>query len=168
MLLDLVVYHKQNAAINRIKEVRPLHAYQTVQSDPRKSSIAIFICEILNKAVKEEPYSAEIFEFLFESMKALDYSATGYENFHLMFLIKLSRFLGFGAHQPNEIIGPSAMSDEEEKLVAILLTCRYDTPVVMTQLQRRNVLDALIRFYTDHIDTLGEIKSVQILREVMS
>lgn len=167
-LLDLVVYHKQNANINRIREIRSLHTYHTLQTDPRKSSIALFICEILNKTVKEEVHSEEIFEFLYDSLIALDYSEASYENFHLMFLIKFSRYLGFGASLANEIIGPSVLTAEEETLLKELMPCRYDTLIRMTNLQRRNLLDVLIRFYGDHIDTLGEIRSVQVLRDIMS
>src|SRR6185369_7455791 len=53
-LLDLIVYYKENANIKRIKEIRCVHQYQTVQTDVRKSSIGMFLNEILNKTVKEE------------------------------------------------------------------------------------------------------------------
>src|SRR6478609_8208102 len=63
-LLELVVYHRPNANINRIKEVRCLHPYQTITSDVRKSAIALFLNELVNKTVKEESHAAELGEFL--------------------------------------------------------------------------------------------------------
>src|SRR6478609_5373911 len=71
-LLDLVVYYKENANIKRIKEVRCLHQYQTLQTDVRKSSIGMFINEILNKTVKEENHAQEVFNFLCDSLIFLD------------------------------------------------------------------------------------------------
>src|SRR3954469_12504744 len=56
-LLDLVVYHRENANILRIKEVKCLRAYQDLTSDIKKSSIAMFINEILNKAVKDQSHA---------------------------------------------------------------------------------------------------------------
>ena len=53
-LLDLVVYHRENANINRIREIKCLYPYQTITTDIRKSAIAIFLNEVLNKTVKEE------------------------------------------------------------------------------------------------------------------
>src|SRR6478752_6569477 len=53
MLLDLVVYHKENAGIMRIKEVKSLYPYQTLFHDVYKSSVALFINEVLNKSVQE-------------------------------------------------------------------------------------------------------------------
>src|SRR5687768_16731291 len=51
-LLDLVVYYRENASIKRIKEIKCLHPYQTVTTDVRKSAVAMFINEVLNKTVK--------------------------------------------------------------------------------------------------------------------
>ena len=83
-LLDLVVYYKENANIKRIKEVRCQHQYQTVQTDIRKSSIGIFMNEVLNKSVKEENQAQELFNFLFDSLVSLDGLKNDFENFHLI------------------------------------------------------------------------------------
>ncbi len=166
-LLDLVVYYKENANIKRIKEVRCLHQYQTLQTDIRKSSIGMFINEILNKTVKEENHAQELFEFFLDSLIILDNQKTDYENFHLIFLIKLSRFLGFGAHESDEVLTRRLTGKEEEVLLKKLLTAEYGDTVVMTNTQRRVLLEILLRFYSAHMDTLGEIRSVQVLKEVM-
>jgi DNA repair protein RecO (recombination protein O) len=166
-LLDLVVYYKENANIKRIKEVRCLHQYQTLQTDVRKSSIAMFINEILNKTVKEEAHAHEQFEFLFDSLVALDEKKEGFENFHLVFLVKLSRFLGFGAHQVSDISQGIFTQQDEEELIEKLIEAEYKTVFTITQVQRRAMLDILLRFYSSHFDSLGEIRSVQVLKEVM-
>lgn len=167
-LLDLVVYYKENANIKRIKEVKCLHQYQSLAADLRKSTIAIFISEVLNKTVKDESHAQEIFEFLYHALILLDHQQTAIENFHLIFLIKLSRFLGFGAHQSDEILGARMLDQEEDNILKRLLQTDFTEVIPMTNLQRRNVLEAILRFYTLHIESLGEIKSVQVLREVMS
>jgi DNA repair protein RecO (recombination protein O) len=167
-LLDLVVYYKENASIKRIKEVKCLHQYQTLSGDIRKASLAMFINEILNKAVKDESHAREIFEFLLSALILLDHQETALENFHLIFLIKLSRFLGFGAHQSEEILGVRMLDREEEAVLNVLLTADFTESVSMTNTQRRNLLEAILRFYTIHIESLGEIKSIQVLKEIMN
>lgn len=167
-LLDLVVYYKENASIKRIKEFKCLHQYQTVSTDIRKSSLAIFINEILNKTVKDETHAQEIFEFLLHALILLDHQETNLENFHLIFLIKLSRFLGFGAHQSEEILGVRMLDQEEERILKELLTADFIESIPMLNVQRRNLLEAILRFYTMHIESLGEIRSIQILKEVMN
>lgn len=167
-LLDLVVYYKENANIKRIKEVKCAHQYQALTTDIRKSIIAIFISEMLNKTVKDETHAQEIFEFLFHALMLLDHQQNSVENFHLVFLIKLSRFLGFGAHQADEILGARILDSEEEAILKNLLQADFTEQIVMTNVQRRNLLEAILRFYTLHIESLGEIKSVQVLRDIMS
>lgn len=167
-LLDLVVYYKENASIKRIKEIKCLHAYQNIPADIRKSSLAIFINEMINRTVKDESHAQEIFEFLFHALILLDHQETNLENFHLIFLIKLSRFLGFGAHQSEEILGVRILNPEEEALLKRLITAEFTEFIPMTNEQRRDLLEAILRFYTLHIESLGEIKSIQVLKEVMS
>lgn len=167
-LLDLVVYYKENASIKRIREIKCLHAYQNIPGDIRKSSLAIFINEIINKTVKDESHAQEIFEYLFHALILLDHQESNLENFHLIFLIKLSRFLGFGAHQSEEILGARMLDREEEELLQKLLGAEFTEPILMSNQQRRSLLEAILRFYTLHIESLGEIKSIQVLKEIMS
>ncbi len=166
-LLDLVVYYKENANIKRIKEVRCLHQYQSLQTDIRKSSIGMFINEMLNKTVREENHAQELFEFFLDSLIFLDDQKSDFENFHLIFLVKLSRFLGFGAHHVDEVLSGRLSGKEEEKLLKKLIGAEYGDAFAITNLQRRALLEILLRFYSAHIDSLGEIRSVQVLKEVM-
>ncbi len=166
-LLDLVVYYKENASIKRIKEIKCLYPYQALTTDIRKSSIALFIGEMINKTVKDESHAQDIFDFLLHALIYLDQQEKDFENFHLIFLIKLSRYLGFGAHQAEEILGGRMLDPAEEEILKQLTETDFVTPLAITNTQRRNLLEAIIRFYTEHLDSLGEIKSVQVLREVL-
>jgi DNA repair protein RecO (recombination protein O) len=165
-LLDLVVYHRENASILRIKEVKCLYPFQTISSDIRKSSIALFICEVVNKAVKEESHAMELCEFLIRSLMSLDQLQHSVENFHLQFLIQLSRYLGFGPESPNEVLGGRMVSEEEEKTLKKFITSN-EIPSNVDYTSRANLLDALLRFYARHVENFGEMKSVQVLHEIL-
>jgi DNA repair protein RecO (recombination protein O) len=167
-LLDLVVYHRPQANINRIKEVRCLYPYQSITSDVRKSAIAIFLNELMNKTIKEESHAGELCSFVINSMIVLDTIDQGAENFHLLFMIKLSRLLGFGAFNVNEVLGVRVVDEETEKLIETMLMASYDDPLIMSNTKRREILDLLIKFYSDHLENLGEMRSLHVLREVLS
>ncbi len=166
-LLDMVVYYREHAHINRIKEIKCFHPYQTLYQDVRKSAVAMFINEIMNKTVKEESHAQELSDFLVDSLISLDNLSTSVENFHLIFMLKLSRLLGFGAHQVNEVVGGRPADIETEMIVEQLVSSEYDAIIPMTNILRRKVLDLLLRFYADHVDNLGEIRSVQVLKDVL-
>ncbi|GAB1444842.1 MAG: DNA repair protein RecO [Cyclobacteriaceae bacterium] len=165
-LLDLVVYHKENAGILRIKEATCAYPYHHLQSDPTKACIGMFINEVLNKTVKEQSHAGELCNFIFHSLIQLD-TLDQPENFHLIFLIKLSKFLGFGPFAKAEL-GALMLNKEEERVLDVLLESEYETITKVRNDQRRNLLDAFLRFYSNHIDAMGTIKSVQVLREVLS
>jgi DNA repair protein RecO (recombination protein O) len=167
-LLDLVIYHRENANINRIKEVKCLYPSHSLSTDIKKAALCMFISEIINKAIKEESHAKEIFNFLLNTLLTLDHQVDGYENFHLVFLLKLSRYLGFGAHAVAQITGSGTLAAETEDLFENLMRADYTTSFSITPAQRREILDLLLRFYTEHIETFGEIKSVQVLRDVLS
>jgi DNA repair protein RecO (recombination protein O) len=167
-LLNLVVYHREHANIERIKEISCLYAYQTLTADIKKSTMAMFLNEIINKTVKDESHTEEMFEFLSGSLIAIDELKDGYENAHLLFLIKLSRHLGFGPQFVNEVMGGRVTDKECEAVLKELLTAEYQQPMTITNVQRRNVLELILKFYAEHIENLGEIKSVQVLKDVLS
>jgi DNA repair protein RecO (recombination protein O) len=166
-LLDLVVYHKEQANILRIKEIKCLHQYQSLPTDIKKSAIAMFLTELVNKTIKDESHAHDLFAFLSDSMVRLDEMPSGYENFHLVFMIRLSRLLGFGAFSATDITGGNLADESTMSLISQLINSHYQQPVVLTMVQRREILDWLLRFYKAHIDSLGEFKSVDVLREVL-
>jgi len=165
-LLDLVVYHKENAGILRIKEVSCSHVYQSLLSDPKKSCIGLFVNEILNRTVKEESHTGALCNFISDSLLVLD-SLERAENFHLIFLIKLSKHLGFGPFAKAEL-SAWLLSGSEDVILDELLEADYHYQIKMNNDQRRNLLDAFIRFYGTHVEAFGTLKSVQVLREVLS
>jgi DNA repair protein RecO (recombination protein O) len=165
-LLDLVVYHRENANINRIKEIKCLYPYQSIHLDNKKSGVALFLNEVINKTIKEESHAEEICGFMIKSFVTLDQMESQVENFHLRFLLKLSRHLGFGAYKTNEILGPRIIDASTEQLLADLIDSDYPDVMTISNSQRRELLDILLRFYSDHVP-LGEVRSVQVLRDVI-
>ncbi len=166
-LLNLVVYHRENVNIERIKEASCLHPYRTLTTDIRKSTIALFINELLNKTIREESHAAEVFQFICDSLISLDQLPDGHENFHLIFMLKLSHFVGFGVTHSNELVGGRTASAETEALLPELLAASYETPLKIANTQRRAILDLLLKFYSEHIGHLGEFKSLPVLREIL-
>ena len=166
-LLDMVVYHKESASINRIKEVKCLYPYQHINNDVQKTTIALFLEELINKSIREESHASELCDFLVSSLIALDQTDKP-GNFHLIFMVKLSRHLGFQPQNVSEILVGRVLDPAEEDALQLLLRTGYHDPVPLNTAQRRNLLDALIRFYTTHVENFGTMKSLSVLREILS
>jgi DNA repair protein RecO (recombination protein O) len=166
-LLDMVVYHKESGGIMHIKEVKCFHPYQFINADVRKAAIAMFINEVLNKSVKEQSHVQDIFHFISEALIHLDLLERP-ENFHLQFLIGLSKHLGFGPNLTSEVLGGRMVSEEEELALQKMLLQEYKIDVPLSYEQRKNILTVLLRFYQAHSEGFGEMKSVAVLKEILS
>jgi DNA repair protein RecO (recombination protein O) len=167
-LLELVVYHREHANINRLKEVKCFHPYQSIQSDIIKSTVAMFVGEVLYKTLRNESHPQPLGEFIITSLITLDTLTSNAENFHLIFLLKLSRFLGFGAQTVNEILGWRVTDPLIEELLEKILRADYTTNLSVTNVQRREILDLLVKYWNDHTGMLADMKSIQVLRDVLS
>src|ERR1700761_5207708 len=98
-LLDMVVYHKNTGQVQRISELKNSPVLQSIPYDVIKSSIAIFLNEVLYKAVRQQSADESLFDFVFNAIEWLDHQHEGLSNYHLLFLVRLTRYLGFYPEQ---------------------------------------------------------------------
>lgn len=173
-LLDLVVYNKPDRDLHRLSEMKTSHPFQSLPFEMAKSTIAMFVTEMLNKVLKEEAGSPVLFRFLVDSVLFLEEARTNYENFHLTFLLKLSFFLGFGPESAREFESqlrenayPFLPDTEMDTALNIMLRQPLGTPIKLSRPARNELADAVVAYYQIHIDSLGEVKSLPVLREVL-
>ncbi|MTI41512.1 DNA repair protein RecO [Fulvivirga lutimaris] len=165
-LLDLVVYHKPSSDINRISEIKCSSPLKTIPYDIVKSSLGVFMAELLYKSIKEEGEVADLYEFVHHSIEILDHMEENYLNFHLQFLLKLTKYLGFGITSSDQFF--LLLSDDHlSEITHLLLNESFTSEVGIKNSERRMLLEHLIAFYKVHIDNMGEVKSIKILREVL-
>jgi len=183
-LLELVAYiPRQGSGLTRLSEFRCAEPFRTLPYEVRKSSVGLFLSEVLSKSVREEEPNPALFRFLHDSILAFDEQTVGTENFALLFLLHLANYLGFGAQSGTEITdqvamaGPVAGSGFSSGPATLRLR-EFDqyfdellrTPAVATIPNghvRRELLAVLIRYYQLHVEGLTEIKSLEILSEVL-
>lgn len=172
-LLELVVYHKEKGGIQRLSEVKISHPFRSIPFEFAKSSIGLFLTEILSKTLKEESSNPPLFRFLTDSVLWLDEAASGYENFHLVFLVQLAAFLGFAPDSGIQIAdqlrehGVPVFDNDAIRLLDELTTATYDRSPPLTRPMRGYLLDLFLKFYELHFEGLGEVKSLAVLQEVM-
>ncbi len=170
-LVELIVYYNISKNISRISEInsyRPLH---DLRQDPVKACISIFINEMLNKCLKEEESNPPFYNFIQNSIIHLNEQNVETQNFHLIFLIKLSLFLGFKPNSTSDFIqqisNDSYYSENNNKQVLNgILNANYETKLGLTSSLRNTILADLLEYYQAHID-LGKINSIEVLHELL-
>lgn len=164
-MLDIVGYVKETREVQRIKELKASVPLQHLHFDIRKSSIALFLSEILNKTLREADSNIELFDYISHAIQMLDISEKSIENFHLIFLIQYTKFIG---------IYPKENRDNINSLqsTGILELMKYSisdlSEININNKERRRLLNELIKYYQYHIEGLGTIKSLEILHEVFN
>ncbi|RAJ30433.1 DNA repair protein RecO [Pedobacter cryoconitis] len=186
-LVDMVVYHKTNSSIQRISELRPSPVFRTIPYDIIKSTIIMFLNEVLYKSIRQQNADENIFDYIFNAVSWFDETDQGGSNFHLAFLLKLSRFLGFapstetksdqsyfdlqeGEFKSLPPVHPYFMEKKEAELFISLFTTPFEklNEIKIDNTTRRVILDKILIYYTLHTASFGEIKSHQVLEEILS
>ena len=95
-LLEMEVDYNPGRELQRVKEIKNSSPFGSIPFGIIKSSQSLFLAEVLEKVLREEESRPDLFGFLFRSIQVLDLLEDGINNFHLIFLIQLTRYLGFG------------------------------------------------------------------------
>lgn len=186
-LLEMVADHKDKNDLNHIREARVAYPYQKIPVDIRKSSILLFLNELLYKSIQEEAINHEMFSFIYDHLILLDQTPENPANFHLFFAIHLTRFLGFfpqGDYQHEHTVfdmteGHFSQSDPlpAEHFISGS-NCYWFSKIISLQADqfygltipaqvRSELVDKVIQYYHLHLPLTGSFKSHIILHEVL-
>jgi DNA repair protein RecO (recombination protein O) len=94
-LVNMVVYHRERATLHTLKEIQIAYPYSGIPFDIRKSSLALFINELLYKSIREEEPNPGLFGFIWESCLRLDASGGPFIHYPHWYAIHLTAWLGF-------------------------------------------------------------------------
>lgn len=144
----------------RPSDVRTYYNYIDLPFSPIKSTLALFLAEFLSAALREEKENTPLYRYIESSLQWLDLadSPASIANFHLAFLMHLSRFIGIypnldvsGNLNPN----PNPNLNPNPPLSAVnspLSTVHFQLPTLNCQLSTANsqlYFDLLAGTYCD-------------------
>jgi DNA repair protein RecO (recombination protein O) len=184
-LLNLEIDVSSKRELQRIKEISFAHSFQTVPFDTVKRAVTLFLAEVLYKTLKEEEPNPSLFEYVYHTLQLLDIKENGMANFHLLFLMHLTKHLGFypidNYSETNCVFdtvngkfyqfisSQSKASDQTNSfLIHKLLSLSFDQlEILQLNHQTRNsLLHLIIEFYQVHLGSLSEVKSLPVLQSV--
>ncbi len=165
-LLELIVYENEKRSINRISEMRFAHRPESIPFDVKKSAIALFLCEFLERLIVEEDPNLLFFEYIYEHLVAFDNKSNQVGNFHIVLLIGLTKIHGIGISQASELIMEGDGFPISDLVLANINAVLKDPRHPMSGFDRREMLLALINYYHVHFGTMKNIKSLKVLSEI--
>lgn len=181
-ILEIEAIHKNKGTLENFKEIKIATPFQTIHSDIFKSTIVMFISEILHHSIHEEEKNEALFSFLETAIHWLD-SHNEIANFHLILLLEMTKYFGFypdisdinfpffeiteGVFTPFHAI--SSLSEHESNLFKKLIYLKFDNDKKTFHIiERQIILKILIDYYSFHLDGFKKPKSLEVLKEVFS
>ena len=191
-ILDMEVYHSDQKAMHRIKECNWDYLYKNILTDVVKNSIAMFMIELLQKTLKQPEENTDLFYFCEDALQQLDEApAAVAANFALFFSLQLTQLLGFrfsdmdfeigiadelyldlqeGIFTTNAPTHTFYIGKEDALITSELLKIMQPhelSQVKMNHHKRRQLLLKYMDYYALHIQDFGQLKTLQVLHELL-
>ena len=181
-LLEIEAVHKNKGTLENFKEIKISHPYWSIPTDIFKSTIVLFLSEMLHHSIHEEEANPDFFAFLETALMWLD-THDQIANFHLILLMEATKFMGFypedsnpnfdffemreGIFMPFETV--SCLNKSHTFLLKKLLELRFDSiEILFNSKERQALLKIIIDYYSLHLDGFKKPKSLEVLVEVFS
>lgn len=179
-ILEIEATHKNKGTLEHFKEIKIAAPFQSIHSDIYKSTIVMFISEILHHSIHEEEKNESLFEFLETALHWLD-EHEDMANFHLILMLEMTKYFGFYPEvsdmdmpffEMNEGVftpfhAASSLSEHESNLFKKLIALKFDNnQKVFHVIERQLLLKILIDYYAYHLDGFKRPKSLEVLKEV--
>ena len=180
--LKITAIHNSKGALNSIREARINHLYQSISTSITKQSIALFLAETLVYSLFEEEENKKMYQYIETALIWLD-SHEKTSNFHLLFLLNLTKYLGFYPDikniskryfdlQEGVFINERPLNNAiyGNKLILFksLIGINFDVTgqLQLNANQRNVILNILLDYYELHLPAFKRPKSLNVLKEV--
>ena len=181
-LIEIEAIHKNKGTLEQFKEIKINSTFQTIHSDVVKSTMTLFLSEMLHHSIHEEEKNEALFHFIESALKWFDHHDE-ITNFHLIFLLEITKYLGFypdiseiqfpffemkeGVFMPLHSL--TSLNEHETLLFKKLIDLEFDNNQKTFHVSERQiVLRILIDYYSMHLDGFKKPKSLEVLKEVFS
>ena len=185
-IVECVADIKPGREVSLMSEPRALAPLMGLRTNPIKSSIALFLAEVLGVVLRDGPPDFTLYKYICSSIEVLDLLPTNRAaNFHICFLWGLGRFIGIepdtmeyragmvfdmqdGRFRMSAPLHPNYLDSERSQAVAAVSRMRYATMHLfkMSRVQRNELLDGILRYYSMHYAGLQSLRSLEVLREL--
>jgi DNA repair protein RecO (recombination protein O) len=181
-ILEIEAVHKNKGTLENFKEIKIATPFHSIHTNIFKSTIVLFISEVLHYAIREEEKNESLFAFLETALHWLD-EHDEISNFHLILMLEITKYLGFypdisaldlkyfemteGVFSPFHAI--SSLTEHETDLFKKLINLKLDNDQkTFHVIERQILLKTLIDYYSFHLDGFKRPKSLDVLKEVFS
>ena len=186
-LIDLSYREARKSELRQIIDLKVIDPFTDLPFNPVKRTIAIFIAELIFNAIKEQEPNLKLFEFLYNSIHWIDLSKESYNNFHLLFMMKFTKHLGFypmldgdneakyfdlqqGVFRRSAPKHRYFIDSEQLSAWKQLINVKFETinSLLFSISLKRKLLQTMMLYYKLHLIHFKELNSHHILQSVFN
>ncbi|MCQ2338668.1 MAG: DNA repair protein RecO [Paludibacteraceae bacterium] len=177
-ILDVRLTGKSSSDVKYISDCSLAYFFRSLDTNPVKMFEAQFIAEMLQKALRYQQQDSGLFGFILDSVMTMDESSEGVCDCHVIFLVRLMSYVGimpdisgFDAYSVLDIEEGRMVSQcmgqcLPHELCSSLVSIINDEPFRMTSSQRSEFIDFIVKYYQHHLSGFGNIKTLEVFREM--
>jgi len=185
-LLQLVVYHRQQANFELIKELQWSHLYTKVYQQVSRHAVALFIIEVLTLSLKQPEPNPELFDFVYDLLLLLDEApAEVLAILPSWFLLHFGAQQGYGLDkesfdihqgidlfQDTDVRGGRSyyvsgwMAETIRNMVAMPAAITLYR-IKLAKAQRKELLQACLQYFYHHQPDTASLKSLPVLEALL-
>ncbi len=187
MLLDMLAYDKEGGTLARIKEVKSDYIFKDLHFNINKSSLSLFILELIRNTLREHEANVSLFDYLYQWFVDLDQWKEKIANLHLHFMVEFAGYIGFQPTNNYQVNMPyfdletgqfvslegsyghhTIMDEEMSRYIhQLMIMDRHDLhELIIPKLIRQRITDSLLNYYKLHIEGFRDLKSYEILKQI--
>lgn len=182
-ILEIVFDYRSNRSLQHFKDIRLSLPYVSVPFDAGKLSISLFLSEFLTYALYNEQHNEQLYSYVENSLMWLDNAQERYANFHLVFTMRLSMFIGFfpniddfhdgwwfdlrnGSFTSLQPLHPDCLEPVHAKEVHSLMRMTYENMHLfrMNKEQRNRCTDIILYYYRLHVPGFPQLHSLDVVK----
>jgi DNA repair protein RecO (recombination protein O) len=180
-LLEITAKYESKRSLSFVRDVNLAYSFSTIFADISKQTMVLFLAEVLTNSLREEESNPKLFTYIETALKWLDTNSETL-NFHLLFLINLTKHLGFypdksdngkyfdleAGNFSNGQTSKFCISENESLLFKSLLGTNFDglNRLNFSKKNRQLLLETIIQYYELHLPGFRKPKSLEVLKEV--
>lgn len=184
-ILSIEFDFRPSQKLQRIKEAAVACPFVSIPFDALKLSIAMFVAEFTSYCTRSEQANRPLYLFVENSVRWLDACTNGFANFHIIYMLHLSRFVGFypnldsgvgktwfdmrsGCFTGSMPAHNDVLQPDEANKIRLLMRLNYTTMrlLSLSRSERNRIVEVVLQYYRLHQPGFPEMMSLPVLMQL--
>lgn len=184
-ILEIEFDFRPTQKLQRVKDASIACPFASIPFDAMKLSIALFVAEFTGYCTRSEQANPSLYMFVENSVRWLDASVHDFVNFHIVYMLHMTRFIGFypnldeddrncyfdmraGCFVANVPPHSDFLQPDEAAKIRMLMRLNYTTMrlLSLSRSERNRIIEVILTYFRLHQPGFPDMKSLPVLAQL--